>query len=189
MCLITVNGLYLRESRRNRGWKFQRGLEGLPFGGNFFFFFFRKAVTGDTKTQQRSNTAWIMVAQQEQPCLKKAVLRLGSGGKTRHQDWSELGSVLALETFNYPGYGFTCLIQYQAQTKHVHSRLWKVKQDIKVTHPLPDLNGYSESHLYCTSAGNTRAIKLMVSKNREVHDNCNIYPSPFCLDFVLSAPR
>ena len=43
----------------------------------------------------------------EQPCWKEAVLRLGSGerlGMKRHQDWSELGSVLALGNFNHTGH-------------------------------------------------------------------------------------
>lgn len=148
MCLITVNGLYLRESRRNWGWKFQRGLEGQPFGGNFFFFKERQPLgtARHSKGATQPGSWWLTGT----ALLEKSSARVGKWGKKRHQDWSELGSVLVLGTFNYPGHGFTCLIQYQAQTKHIHSRVWKVKQDINVTHPLPDLNGYSESHLSWT---------------------------------------
>lgn len=42
----------------------------------------------------------------ETALLEKSSAQVGKWGKKRHQDWSELGSVLALGTFNYPGHGF-----------------------------------------------------------------------------------
>lgn len=72
-----------------------------------FWAFLGKTASGDSKIQQRSSTDWIMPpCSAETVLLEKSSAQVGKWGKKRHQDWSELGSVLALRTFNYPGYGF-----------------------------------------------------------------------------------